>query len=879
MYKRSAVCGTAAALAVAAGLMLAVHFWLIPSVSARIARAQLGRLTERYGVSVEFADAGYSRREGLVLHHVKAHEDDGRQILGARRLSIQTNLPGLLLGKREIQSLSLEEPLLRLHGDTHAVVLAARRIGVAGRLELNAVQLRVGLVLAGRGDQLTELFEAEEAALVTNGLPDSLADLDELDISLLRLIEPTAHTRIRSGRTVEWDAAAAIMQDLLSRLHSATGAEACASGDHCIAQPESELPEPQTSRQDSALLRGRLWSVFGRSVFPNELVINGAAISVSYDTTYGLDPAAPPADTLAFTELNLNWQLDRRRDLVQLNSSGRITADGKDAGRWVIDQALWYREPMVSGRAELKRLSLPALTQLAGVHIVDTPPNGTLDAELTMHRNSREGHTELNGAFRLRDASILLPHTALEAVEIPDFSYRFQGRLDPRAPLPAPRLIHPLKKADDEPRTTELSTVAAPQRRGSFVIEEGRLQLGSVKAEVRAAVHGLRGLCTLPKRLDLQVALPRTATQSILDSIPQAITGELAEVKLEGTFGWDFDLELPLDRAAAMRWVARPDLRDFSVRAIPESIDVFKLNRAFTHTIVDESVDYQRTVAIPPPRAVPDRWLRDNGGLTEAQIASKRLRRVLYNPTDLDTRLPNRPFLLAHREHDASHGTARDARYVYLAEMSDWVPRAIMTGEDNYFFRHKGINWPAIKYAVQFNLEAGEYQLGASTISMQLVKNLFLSHDRVLARKLQELFLVYLMEQVAHVPKERILEVYLNVIEFGPGVFGIHDAAQYYFNKSPSELEVLEAVWLAAIAPSPKHYHALFTDSDGSSVWTSRMDHHLDRLKTRNRITPERYEAAREQALRFDPRTRFETTDLRPVLDQRASPLSPRFTP
>ena len=102
--------------------------------------------------------------------------------------------------------------------------------------------------------------------------------------------------------------------------------------------------------------------------------------------------------------------------------------------------------------------------------------------------------------------------------------------------------------------------------------------------------------------------------------------------------------------------------------------------------------------------------------------------------------------------------------------MSPWIPKAVLTAEDGDFFFHNGINWFTFKNAVERNFSAGEVELGASTLTMQLIKNLFLSPDRALMRKIHEAVLVYLTEEAVPVSKDRLLELYLNLVEFGPGL-------------------------------------------------------------------------------------------------------------
>ena len=131
-----------------------------------------------------------------------------------------------------------------------------------------------------------------------------------------------------------------------------------------------------------------------------------------------------------------------------------------------------------------------------------------------------------------------------------------------------------------------------------------------------------------------------------------------------------------------------------------------------------------------------------------------------------------------------------------------------MTTEDNGFFKHHGWVSSEFKSALRRNLERGGFRLGASSITMQMVKNVLLTKEKTLSRKLQELFLVWYLEQ--ELPKERILELYFNAIEFGPRIYGIGAATRHYFGKKPSELTPLEAAFFSSILPSPKRRYVQY---------------------------------------------------------------------
>ena len=138
-----------------------------------------------------------------------------------------------------------------------------------------------------------------------------------------------------------------------------------------------------------------------------------------------------------------------------------------------------------------------------------------------------------------------------------------------------------------------------------------------------------------------------------------------------------------------------------------------------------------------------------------------------------------------------------------LANISPHLLKAVITAEDQKFFSHKGFDWKAIEYAIQVNLTT-DRKIGASTISMQTARNVFLWQKRTWLRKILEGYFTTLIEFFWD--KRRILEVYLNVIEWGEGIFGCEKAAQKYFKRSPSLLSPVESAWMAAVLPNPRQW-------------------------------------------------------------------------
>lgn len=147
-------------------------------------------------------------------------------------------------------------------------------------------------------------------------------------------------------------------------------------------------------------------------------------------------------------------------------------------------------------------------------------------------------------------------------------------------------------------------------------------------------------------------------------------------------------------------------------------------------------------------------------------------------------------------------------KWVPLSSISPYLIKAVLIGEDDKFWSHEGFDYEAIQKAVEKDVKAKKFKLGASTISQQLAKNLFLSPSKSPVRKIREAVITWRMEKT--LSKKRILELYLNVAEWGDkGIFGIEAASRHYYNKPASALGPEEASRLAAVLPNPRKFNPL----------------------------------------------------------------------
>ncbi|MBK8805491.1 MAG: transglycosylase domain-containing protein [Bacteroidales bacterium] len=159
------------------------------------------------------------------------------------------------------------------------------------------------------------------------------------------------------------------------------------------------------------------------------------------------------------------------------------------------------------------------------------------------------------------------------------------------------------------------------------------------------------------------------------------------------------------------------------------------------------------------------------------------------------------------------HVSALNPRFVKLDSISKYLKSSILVAEDGLFYSHKGFIGDAFRYALIQNLKAGRFARGGSTISQQLIKNVFLSRNKTIFRKLEEAIIVWLIEENRLTSKQRMFEVYLNIIEWAPGIYGVKDAAEFYFSKLPSQLTLSESIYMTSLVPKPKKFKYTFNNN------------------------------------------------------------------
>ncbi len=195
------------------------------------------------------------------------------------------------------------------------------------------------------------------------------------------------------------------------------------------------------------------------------------------------------------------------------------------------------------------------------------------------------------------------------------------------------------------------------------------------------------------------------------------------------------------------------------------------------------------------------------GAIGVALLGAALFYATLPDVTPLKTAFPKTTAFMELRKKElARSGQSSRLEWipVPLSRLSPSLPPAVIAAEDARFYEHKGVDWEAVRGALQRDWENRDLRHGASTITQQLAKNLYLSPHRTPWRKLREWAIARRLER--SLTKRRILELYLNVVELGPRTFGAEAAARRYFGKSASGLSDLEAATIAAIIPSPRIY-------------------------------------------------------------------------
>ncbi len=191
----------------------------------------------------------------------------------------------------------------------------------------------------------------------------------------------------------------------------------------------------------------------------------------------------------------------------------------------------------------------------------------------------------------------------------------------------------------------------------------------------------------------------------------------------------------------------------------------------------------------------------------------------------------------------------RSQHFVPISELPQHVIRAVTASEDAGFFGHDGFDFEELRIAFAQGAEQGRLVRGGSTITQQLAKNLYLSREKTFARKVREAVVTVALE--ATVPKQRLLEIYLNVAEWGPGIWGIGPAARHWFGVEARDLTPRQAAFLATVIPNPVRFHFMWSRGAPSEGWNQRVDDLLLKLNAQGVLDDDALHAALSEPLVF----------------------------
>ncbi|MBA3539366.1 MAG: transglycosylase domain-containing protein [Deltaproteobacteria bacterium] len=303
--------------------------------------------------------------------------------------------------------------------------------------------------------------------------------------------------------------------------------------------------------------------------------------------------------------------------------------------------------------------------------------------------------------------------------------------------------------------------------------------------------------------------------------------------------------------ANAPRTIGPNGMKELHVRLVIPPIDCQRVLAAFPTEMAPYLAGYRLRGMFDVDVHLDVDWATLDTTQLDGHVGIKQCR-VVDSPTDSPKRLKE------EFEHYVEVEKGQWLSFIVGPTNEDFVPiedvspnliKSIMSTEDSAFYSHRGFIPTEFRTALVNDLKAGAFRYGASSITMQMVKNVLLYREKTLARKLQELFLTWHVENT--LSKDRILEIYLNVIEYGPGLYGIGPAAKHFFGKAPKDLNPVEAAFFSTILPNPKDRYRQFCQGT-LTKWTSgKIERILSIMLKRERLTQNEYDTALVTPLLF----------------------------
>ncbi len=300
---------------------------------------------------------------------------------------------------------------------------------------------------------------------------------------------------------------------------------------------------------------------------------------------------------------------------------------------------------------------------------------------------------------------------------------------------------------------------------GGFIVDENAIELAE-GSEIRVKDFIVKPQFKYRHRptpfLELSVHTGKFEAQDFFDAIPDELFENLKGLEVKGEIAYQLDFAVDFDNPDSLLFRSQMDDRALKIVKWGQA-NIASLNQPFVHEVYEDTA---------------------------------KLRDIVVGPNN-----PN---------------------FRTLSNIAPILQRTVLNTEDPFFYDHHGFEEEAFKLSIVKNIEERGFKRGASTISMQLIKNLYLNRNKTMMRKFEEILLVWLMERSQAVSKDRLFEIYLNIIEWGKNIYGIAEASNYYFGKAPDKLDLGESLFLSSIIPRPKTGLASFDYTGHLKPWVRR---------------------------------------------------------
>ena len=488
---------------------------------------------------------------------------------------------------------------------------------------------------------------------------------------------------------------------------------------------------------------------------------------------------------------------------------GKVVSNPDESGHYVINLAggyggvpgkLWTakgdldpRGPTLSLDLEAAKFQLDRLAPILEHSAVVDYQSTSIDTALRIDADA--AGAKFAGELHLRGLNVGHPLIAAKEVHDLDLSVQIAGSFDreahrldlTRGDFVVRNVPFSITGSVDHPRLVAREPASPPP-------------VGTPSPPATAAAPGITGTAPLPpdpnglgphgiQVAKLRLVIPPIDCQRFLTAIPSAMAPYLAGYRLRGVFDADIHLDV--------------DWRDLDALDLGGHVGINHCR------VVDEPAD-----------------------------SPKRLKEEFEHYVEVDQGEWS-SFIVGPSNPD----------FVPLEQISPYLVKSIMSTEDFAFYQHHGFIPTEFRTALINDLRKSDFVQGASSITMQMVKNVLLSREKTLARKLQELFLTWHVENTLE--KDRIMEIYLNVIEYGPGLYGIGPASRNFFGKPPKDLNMVESAFFSTILPSPKARYQQYCQGTFTHWTTEKIQRILANELKRKTVTQAEYDQAMATPLVF----------------------------